>query len=811
MANNLIQIKRSATTATPSSLNAGELAFSNATGGSGVLFIGSTDGGTVVPIGGVRNPGVLTANQALVANSAKGIDQVQVGNVVFVGAAQSLSVGGSTGTAGYVLTSNGNANLYWTNPATFTTNADAQYTWTNTQTFSNTITFSKDIKVGANLIANTTAITWNGNTTTSPTVTIANTGALTIGNSSTTQTTGQILVQNTAGVSTVNAGTISTTTLYANVIGSTANLSTSVNSALITVGTSVIANTSGVFTTGLVNAANFSTTGNANAANFYAGANTLLSATSLLWTGNTTTSPTITLANTGAFTIGNSSTTQTTSAFTLQNSVSVAVHSPLVVTLGNSSVTSAQQITVQNTAGTSTINTNAIGTTTLYANVVGSTANLSTSVNSAALTVGTTVIANTSGIFTSTVNATTVNTTSLYATGLVNAANFSTTGNANAANFYAGANTLLSATSLLWTGNTTTSPTITLANTGSFTIGNSSTTQTGSIISVANSTGSANISPSGFSGNGINITTINATNITTGTLPYAQIPANIVNTTGSFTLSGNTTLAGTNTVISSNLTVSGANLNVSSVNTNIIGNTNLGGTLTTITSNVSLTGANLTLTGTTIVGTTTDVTFRNATFSGNVVVSGNVITVNTSQLVVNDNIIQLAYNQTTADAVDSGFFSTAGNASAIWYSGIARIAASSNSTAPVFRVFVSNSNPNTAATIDTSANTITGYLQSYLAPYGIGGALIANSTAINITANSTVSSTLTANTLTLSTALAATSGGTGQASYATGDLLYASSTTALSKLSVPGSAANGQVLQITNNLPAYGTLDGGTF
>ena len=62
---NKIQIKRSATTATPNSLNAGELAFSNVVGGSGVLFIGSTDGGTVVPVGGVRYPGTLTANQAL--------------------------------------------------------------------------------------------------------------------------------------------------------------------------------------------------------------------------------------------------------------------------------------------------------------------------------------------------------------------------------------------------------------------------------------------------------------------------------------------------------------------------------------------------------------------------------------------------------------------------------------------------------------------------------------------------------------------------------------------------------------------------
>jgi hypothetical protein len=50
---------------------------------------------------------------------------------------------------------------------------------------------------------------------------------------------------------------------------------------------------------------------------------------------------------------------------------------------------------------------------------------------------------------------------------------------------------------------------------------------------------------------------LNATNITNGTLPYAQIPANIVNTTSSFTLSGNTTLAGTNTTITSNVFANG--------------------------------------------------------------------------------------------------------------------------------------------------------------------------------------------------------------------------------------------------------------
>ena len=78
MANNLIQIKRSAATATPASLNPGELAYSNTTQ---VLYVGSTDGASVVGIGGARNPGTLTANQALVANSSSAINQVQVGKI----------------------------------------------------------------------------------------------------------------------------------------------------------------------------------------------------------------------------------------------------------------------------------------------------------------------------------------------------------------------------------------------------------------------------------------------------------------------------------------------------------------------------------------------------------------------------------------------------------------------------------------------------------------------------------------------------------------------------------------------------------
>jgi len=86
--------------------------------------------------------------------------------------------------------------------------------------------------------------------------------------------------------------------------------------------------------------------------------------------------------------------------------------------------------------------------------------------------------------------------------------------------------------------------------------------------------------------------------------------------------------------------------------------------------------------------------------------------------------------------------------------------------------------------------------------------LTSNSSALAITANSTVSATITANTLTLSTPLAATSGGTGHASFATGDVFVAANATHISKL---GLGADGTVLQSNGSTVVYATLDGGTF
>jgi hypothetical protein len=127
---NLIQIKRSLTTATPPSLANGELAF---TANGDHLFIGSN--GASITIAGKFNPGVLTANQALVANGTGFLDSVKAANLVSTGAdidilnvgtskvianstqltiaaGVGLSANGSLGTANQVLRSTGSS-IYW--------------------------------------------------------------------------------------------------------------------------------------------------------------------------------------------------------------------------------------------------------------------------------------------------------------------------------------------------------------------------------------------------------------------------------------------------------------------------------------------------------------------------------------------------------------------------------------------------------------------------------------------------------------------------------------------------------------------------
>ena len=88
------------------------------------------------------------------------------------------------------------------------------------------------------------------------------------------------------------------------------------------------------------------------------------------------------------------------------------------------------------------------------------------------------------------------------------------------------------------------------------------------------------------------------------------------------------------------------------------------------------------------------------------------------------------------------------------------------------------------------------------------GALVSNVTNLNITANNTLAVALVANTLTLSTALGTTSGGTGYKTYNQGDLLVG---TAGGSLSTLAKGTAGYVLQSDGTTLVYGSLDGGTF
>ena len=382
---------------------------------------------------------------------------------------------------------------------------------------------------------------------------------------------------------------------------------------------------------------------------------------------------------------------------------------------------------------------------------------------------------------------------------------------------------------------TKTTNTLSVGNTVS--VGNATvfSSVNGSVVSVGNSTVNTTITAGAVSVSGVPLITNTA-----AYNAFAQIA-------GSTSFTGNNTFGGTNTVINSNATLAGIVYFNSTVGTAIIptangtqdlgtannrwgklylagativlGNTtisssgdaltsnnivvtanatvnNIVGTTTNISSNLAITAAN-------IVATSSYLSVRDVAVSGNLTVSGTLTTIDTVNLQVKDSMIKLADQNTSTDTIEIGIYGVSGNTTATYYSGLYRDHAAGSLASPVFKLFASNTEPTTI--VD---NTALGYALATLNSYLNSGAFVANSTAVNITANATVSSTIAANSMTLSTALAATSGGTGTASYTTGDILYASSTTALSKLSV---AANGQVLQIVNNLPAYGTLDGGTF
>ena len=722
---NLIQIKRSLTGASPGSLANGEFAY---TANGDVLFIGSN--GAVVPIGGKRNPGVLTANQALVANSTSGIDKVIVANLV----PTSVYANGSFGTEGQLLTSNGST-VFWNTPA-------PSVVGTNTQ-----IQFNDSGALGADA-----GLTYNKLT-----------------------------------------DTLTTNTVVANSF-----LATSlVNSAVLSVGSSVVANSLGVYTTGTVNGAVHSV-----------GADVIANSTGVFTTGTVNGS----IVSVGSAVISNSLgtfTTGTVNGATISVGSAVVANSLGVYTTGlvnaltvNASVHSVGTDVIANSIGVYTTGTVNGAVVSIGSSVIANALGVYTTgtVNAAVHSVGSSVVANALGVYTTgTVNGTVLsvgsalvgNATGVYTTGTVNGATLSVGSSivANSTRLAIGTAVGLQAnggigtagqvlhsngTTVYWAAD---DEGVTSVATGAgLTGGTITTTGTVSVLAnsgiVANTTGLF-VRP----GTGV---TVNATGVHIG---------QAVETTSDVTFR--------NVTSTGNVALGDAYADIISVNGGV--NTNI-----MPTANVTYSLGNNTVRWNEIH--TQNVHSVSGYFDGDIQISGNLtvlgtsVTINTATLAVTDSLIQLAANNTSADLLDIGFY---GNYNA---------AAGPHEHTGLFRDATDDTYKLFEGLQEAPTNTVNtagvGYTQSTLQAYLLAGGFVSNATHVRITANSTINVAIVANTLTLSTALAGTSGGTGKLTVTNNALLVGNSTNGYNELTL---GASGYVLQSNGTALVYDILDGGTF
>jgi hypothetical protein len=192
----------------------------------------------------------------------------------------------------------------------------------------------------------------------------------------------------------------------------------------------------------------------------------------------------------------------------------------------------------------------------------------------------------------------------------------------------------------------------------------------------------------------------------------------------------------------------------------------------------------------------------NVQIAGDLVVSGNVTTTNVGSLVVSDAKILLAANN-PGDILDIGFSGTYTDGSSnVRHAGLFRDASDNG----IFKFFANTLQDLTGNNVvDTGlASYAIGTLQTYLVSSG----LRSNSSVTNITANSTVSVAIAANSLTLTTALVGTSGGTGKSTMTSQAILVGNTTNGYNELTL---GTSGFVLQSNGTALVYDTIDAGTF
>ena len=470
---------------------------------------------------------------------------------------------------------------------------------------------------------------------------------------------------------------------------------------------------------------------------------------------------------------------------------------------------------------------NSTNTTTLFANVSGTYANLSGQVNTGTLYVNTSANVGTYFTVNSSSANISVNTSfggSLLTLGanVVFNANVTTNGaltTHGGTNTYftsnttvAGTNTVISSNTFLNANVTTTGALITLGGTNTYITSNSTisgtsttinanTTIQGSVLNIsANSTvnGSLTVINSNLTVNSTSLTINSNTNfsgrIASNFLPTVNNSYDIGSSTyywrngwfGTSVQIGNSNISDANGTITTNNINIGTNLTVN----NIIGTT------TNISSNVNFTGSHIYANSASLSVSTANVA-GNLYVGQDLIISGNLTSTNVSTLSVTDPIIFLALENIT-DIVDIGLIAHYDATNK--HTGFIRHAATDQ-----WYLFKNWPYDPVTPVIDV-ANT--NFHLSELNTYLISAGLVSNATNVTITANSSLAVGLTANTISLSTPLPGTSGGTGINTYTNQDILVANATNGFSKL---GIGATGTVLQSNGTSLVYATLDGGSF
>ena len=166
---------------------------------------------------------------------------------------------------------------------------------------------------------------------------------------------------------------------------------------------------------------------------------------------------------------------------------------------------------------------------------------------------------------------------------------------------------------------------------------------------------------------------------------------------------------------------------------------------------------------------------NNLTVTGDLLISGNAVTMNTATVLIEDSLIKLG-NANPSDSLDLGFFGQYVSAGTK-YAGLFRDASDSGK----FKLFVDLTVDPTSNVVDTSSYTVATLVSN-----------LTGGTVTGLTSNITVGN-----------------GGTGVGTFTTNGILYGNAT---GSLKVTSAGTDGQVLQVNaSGVPIFAGLDGGTY